>query len=156
MPLDAPAARPLVAELDADLARRYDDDTPILAPPDEFLPPGGLFVLATVDGKPMACAGFRRVDDATAELKRMYVRPAARGKGLARRLLAHLEQQAVQTGYTELWLETGLEQPEAIALYISAGYRPIPPFGQFSSEPDQRCYAKSLRAGTPSNRAPLS
>ena len=86
----------------------------------------------------------------------MYVRPARRGSGLPRRLLAHRETAARQAGYRQLRLETGLSQPEAMALYKSAGYRAIPAFGQFSHEPDQRCYAKSLEGSSRSSRAPLS
>lgn len=125
------------------------------AVPEEFEPPGGLFVLTLLDGQPMACGGFRPLRPGIAELKRMYVRPHARGSGLGRRLLEHLEECARSAGYEQLWLETGTEQPEAMALYTSAGYSPILAFGQFADSPRSRCYAKPLTS-MPSSRAPLS
>lgn len=154
-PMESRAGRLLLTELDTDLARRYGDDETVHADPAEFVPPTGLFLVLRVDDVPQACGGYRRIDDATAELKRMYVRPDARGKGLARLLLARLEQAAGAAGYRQLWLETGGQQPEAIALYESAGYEPVARFGQFAWAPDQRCYGKTLSA-TPSSRAPLS
>ena len=125
------------------------------AVPEEFALPGGVFVLALLDGQPVACGGFRPLRAGIAELKRMYVRPDTRGSGLGRRLLEHLEESARRAGYAQLWLETGTEQPEAMALYASAGYSPIPAFGQFADSPRSRCYAKPLTS-RPSSRAPLS
>ena len=143
-PLDAPAAAALLAELDADLAVRYGDDDAVHAEAGQFLPPEGLFLVLTVDGAPLACGGYRRWDAQTAELKRMYVRPAGRRRGLARRLLAELEAAARDAGYTQMWLETGLPQHEAMQLYTDQGYAPIAKFGQFAWAPEQRCYGKSL------------
>lgn len=144
-PLDGPAGSILLRELDEDLAQRYGDDDPVDADAEEFLPPAGAFVVAYVEGSPQACAGFRRIDHATAELKRMYVRPTGRRSGLARQLLTALEAAAADAGYTQMWLETGLSQPEAIALYESSGYTPVASFGQFSWAPSQRCYGKVVR-----------
>ena len=152
---DAPA-RELLAELDDDLTRRYGPGDPVRAVAAEFEPPDGLFLIAFDRGWARACGGYRRIDAATAELKRMYVRPQARGTGLARLLLATLERAAHDAGYQRLWLETGMSQPEAMALYESAGYRPIPAFGQYAGADDQRCYGKALGPLTPSSRAPLS
>jgi GNAT superfamily N-acetyltransferase len=153
--LDGPAGRELLAELDQDLNERYGDDETVNVHPEEFLPPDGIFLVVRDGEEPLACGGYRRIADDTAEIKRMYVRPQARGKGLARLVLARLEESAGAAGYRQLWLETGLAQPEAMALYESSGYQRIAPFGQFSWAPDQRCYGKVL-APTPSNRAPLS
>ncbi|WP_241828073.1 GNAT family N-acetyltransferase [Actinopolymorpha singaporensis] len=83
-----------------------------------------------------------------AEVKRMYVAPEARGRGLARRMLAALERDAAAAGKTRMVLETGLGQPEAITLYLSAGYAPIPSFGLHRDSPGNRCYARSLATGT--------
>jgi GNAT superfamily N-acetyltransferase len=68
-----------------------------------------------------------------------------RGRGVARALLARLEQAALDDGHMAIWLETGTEQPEAIALYESSGYAPIEPYGEFADDPRSRCYAKVLR-----------
>ena len=143
--LDSPIGIELLAELDADLLCRYGDgDEPVHAPVDAFIPPHGLFLVAMSHGEAVGCGGFRPHAGDVAELKRMYVRPQARGRGLARHLLGALEGAAARAGYRELWLETGLSQPEAIALYESSGYQPISSFGQYAGAPDQRCYAKVL------------
>lgn len=143
-PLDTPAAAALLAELDEDLAQRYGDDDTVHTEAAQFLPPDGLFLVLTVDGEPLACGGYRRWDADTAELKRMYVRPAGRRRGLARRLITELEDAARASGYTQMWLETGLPQHEAMQLYAGAGYSPIEKFGQFAWAPEQRCYGKAL------------
>ena len=143
-PFDSAAATALLAELDADLDARYGGGEGVHAHPLEFAPPAGGFAVLYLAGEPMACGGFRRVDATTAELKRMYVRPAGRRRGHGRRLLRALEEAAAGAGYTDLWLETGVPQPEAISLYETAGYTRMPPFGQFAGSPQQRCYGKSL------------
>jgi ribosomal protein S18 acetylase RimI-like enzyme len=74
----------------------------------------------------------------------MYVDPSARGQGLARELLGSLLSFAREAGYREVWLETGQKQPEAMALYESAGFQPTPAFGQYADEPDSRCYRMVL------------
>lgn len=143
-PFDAPDARTLVAEAEAELLRRYgpgphdravapaDDEEPdrlhrsLTA--QEFAPPAGIFLVARVRGEPVACAGLRPVDEATAEVKRVFVRPGHRGRGVARRLMDELESAAAVLGYRRLVLETGGAQPEAIALYDSTGWSRVPPY----------------------------
>ncbi|MCU1406277.1 MAG: putative acetyl transferase, partial [Glaciihabitans sp.] len=82
--------------------------------------------------------------DGSAELKRMFVSPAARGLGVAMALLAAVEQHAVETGHTLLQLETGPLQPHAINLYKKAGFHPIPNFGQYIGDELSYCMEKSL------------
>ena len=103
----------------------------------------------------MASGAWRAHDDVeafgtrrTAEVKRMYVAPDARARGLARTMLAHLERTAAEAGAEAMILETGTAQPEAMALYESSGYTPIPSFGYYQNEPLNRCYAKPLRGTT--------
>ncbi|WP_295124612.1 GNAT family N-acetyltransferase [uncultured Leifsonia sp.] len=84
--------------------------------------------------------------DGTAELKRMFVRPEARGRGLAAGLLRAVEAQAAVAGIPLLRLETGPLQHAAIALYESRGYERIPNFGEYVGDPHSVCYAKTLRA----------
>ena len=79
-----------------------------------------------------------------AEIKRMYVVPAARGAGHARTVLAELERTAAEAGIEALVLETGLRQPEAIELYTSSGYTPVRPFGLYRDSPLNRCFGKRL------------
>jgi GNAT superfamily N-acetyltransferase len=136
--------RPLLEEVQQDLAARYGgpDETPVA--PDEFTPPHGAFLVVTVDGAPAGCAGLRRHDDDAAELKRMYVRPAFRRRGVARWLLGAVEDRARELGYRRLLLETGEAQPEAIALYEACGYEPVPGFGHYRCSPTSRSFAKEL------------
>jgi GNAT superfamily N-acetyltransferase len=78
----------------------------------------------------------------------MYVALSARGRGLARLMLAHLEASAGEHGFEAVVLETGLRQPEAMALYESSGYEPVPPFGYYNDAPLSRCYGKRLPTTT--------
>lgn len=135
------AAAHLIAELDDDLGVRYGVGSPVAAHPEQFLASAsGAFLVAWVEGEQAGCGGLRSITagggPGVAELKRMWVRPTWRGRGVARALLAGCEDAARSLGHRELWLETGLAQPEAIALYTSAGYRPVPPFGQYAEEAD--------------------
>jgi len=142
--------RPLFAELDADLGERYGAGIPVQVDEADFLAPAGAVFVARIDSSAgsdaVGCAGVRPHAPGVAELKRMYVRPSARGRGAARALLAACEQFAVDAGYGELWLETGTAQPEALALYVSAGYRPVARFGQYAEAPDARHLGRRLPA----------
>ena len=145
-----PDALLLVEEVQAEYVRRYGgrDETPL--DPMVFEPPSGSFFVGYLDGRPVATGAWRRStvealgSTRTAEVKRMYVAPAARGLGLARRMLAHLETDAAARGAEVVVLETGLAQPEAIALYESSGYTPVPAFGYYRDAPLSRCYARRL------------
>ena len=143
-PYDRPVAGGLVAALLVDLNGRYGpgDFPPI--DPATFAPPGGIFLVARVSGEPAACGGFKRIDDDVAEVKRMFVVPDHRGRGLARAILTALETHARAAGYTSLRLETGVLQPEAIALYRSSGWEPVPCFPPYDKDEDSVCFAKRL------------
>jgi GNAT superfamily N-acetyltransferase len=147
-PLDDPIAQGLIRELMDDLNTRYGDDSsghPL--DPAAFTPPQGTFLVAYCDGQPVGCGGLHRHADDIAEIKRMYVQPDYRGRGISRSLLDALEDAARRGGYTEIWLETGLGQPEALQLYETRGYTRIEPYGFYKDEPDVRCYAKQLQPG---------
>ncbi|MFD7288312.1 GNAT family N-acetyltransferase [Streptomyces sp. NPDC059863] len=145
-------------------AERYGDEgdvTPLA--PDMFEPPQGLYLIVYNDqGAPVATGGWRTQEkndagyaDGDAEIKRMYVTPEARGHGLARRILAALEDNARAAGRTRMVLETGTKQPEAIALYVSSGYEPCAKFGHYRFHELSRCYAKPLTlAGATSGQTP--
>lgn len=134
---DAPVAQLLVAEAMAELARRYGgggDETPVAV--SDFDPPGGAFLVAYLVGEPAGCVGWRSFGGTTvAELKRMYTRPAARGRGVARALLAAVEESARAYGRARMILECGDRQPEAVSLYLSHGYEKIEDFGHYRDEP---------------------
>ncbi|MGH8824330.1 MAG: GNAT family N-acetyltransferase [Jiangellaceae bacterium] len=136
--------RALEAELQQDYVERYGgvDEAPVH--PTQFAPPHGVFLVGFAGAEPVASGGFRRHDDETAEIKRMYVVEDRRGVGYARRLLAELETRAAEVGYRRVVLETGLRQPEAIALYESSGYAPIPGFGFYAGRDLARSFGKDL------------
>lgn len=149
---DHPDAARLVEEVQQEYVLRYGgrDGTPVDTA--EFAPPKGLFLIGYVDGVAVACGGWRShgvVAEAgpTAEVKRMYVRQSARRTGLARALLAELERTALAAGHTQLILETGSKQPEAVALYRSAGYTDVPPFGYYAEAPLSIHLGKRLATG---------
>lgn len=97
------------------------------ADPDEMWGPTGTFLVGwDTSGTPVCCGGLKRLEDGLAEIKRMYVAPEARSRGHARRLLRGLEDVARRLGYTRIRLDTGPRQPNARALYASAGYVEIP------------------------------
>jgi GNAT superfamily N-acetyltransferase len=111
-----------------DIASRYPGWSPDLIPsadPAEVAPPLGAWVVAYLDGEAVGCGGVKRLDDSSAELKRIYLAGSARGSGLGRRLLERLEQYARELGYENLRLDTGDLQPEALGLFRSAGYEHI-------------------------------
>jgi GNAT superfamily N-acetyltransferase len=128
---------------------RYGDQDGTPVDPAEFAPPRGLFLVAYVDGTPAACGGWR-AHETDVELKRMYVTPAFRGRGLARAVLAELERTALAAGYRRVILETGSKQPEAIALYESSGYRPVPRFGYYANAPEAVHLGKVVDVECPS------
>lgn len=166
----------LVATLMADLDERYDggerDDDPH---PDEIAVPGarpaptaapggsaawavraedvarphGAFVVAHLDGAPVACGAVRPLPggDPTlriAEVKRMFTAPEARGRGVARAVLRRLTEVAAELGYATVVLETGTRQPEAMALYVSEGWTPLAPYGEYCGEHLSRCFVIDL------------
>jgi GNAT superfamily N-acetyltransferase len=143
----SPVAAALVTAALADLAGRYGGDgdgTPV--DPAQFDPPGGAFLVAWLDERPAGCGGWRtyRGAPATAEIKRMYTVPGARGRGVALALLRALEESARVAGHQRVILETGSGQPEAIALYEKAGYVRIPDFGHYKDEPGVRSFGREL------------
>jgi GNAT superfamily N-acetyltransferase len=141
---DGAEAGLLLAEVQHGYVELYGgpDDTPMQA--GEFHPPGGAFLIANLDGEPAGCAGLRRHDPQTAELKRMYVRPGSRRRGLARTLLRAAEDRARELGYLRLILETSVSQPEAVALYQQDGYLSTENYGWYRDSPNTRSFVKKL------------
>ncbi|MEV4643002.1 GNAT family N-acetyltransferase [Actinoplanes sp. NPDC049548] len=102
------------------------------------------YLVGVVDGRAVACGAWQALEPGVAELKRMYVRPAYRGRGLARQLVVALEEEALAAGRPVLRLETGTYLPAAIALYRSEGYLQIPVYGEYVGNPYSVCFEKSL------------
>ncbi|MDQ0795867.1 GNAT superfamily N-acetyltransferase [Streptomyces sp. B1I3] len=150
---DHPDAVKLNDQVQLEYAERYGDEgdiTPL--DPTMFDPPHGLYLLAYDEqDRPVATGGWRSQErnaegysDGDAEIKRMFVIPEGRGRGLARRILAALEADARTAGRTRMVLETGDQQPEAIALYTSSGYTPCEKFGHYRTYDNSICMAKPL------------
>ena len=143
--------RALVAEVQAEYTLLYGgpDEAPLEE--GEFDPPGGAFVLGYEGDVAVAMGGWRTRSDVhpwgaqrVAEVKRMYVAPAARRRGYARAVLGHLESTARAAGIEALVLETGTAQPEAMAMYTASGYEPIENFGWYAWSALSRCFGKRL------------
>jgi GNAT superfamily N-acetyltransferase len=136
VPADMPPASDLLAAMVAEMALLYGPvDLPGMpsATPADFAPPRGTFLVGfDAGGAPVCAGGVKGLDAQAAEIKRMYVVPTARRRGLARVLLAALEDAARELGYAIVRLDTGPRQPHAQALYEAAGYRPI---GNFNANP---------------------
>jgi GNAT superfamily N-acetyltransferase len=128
-------ARDLIAAMVAEMNELYGDiegpNVPSATPAD-FAQPQGTFLVGYADGEPVCAGGLKRLDEQAAEIKRMYVAPAARRRGVARALLEALEDAARARGYAVVRLDTGPRQPHAMALYRSAGYVDI---GNFNANP---------------------
>ena len=146
-----PVVQALVAEIQREFVLRYGgpDVTPLDVT--TFTPPAGAFFVGALDGTPVAMGGWRLRPDVVAlggtraaEVKRMYVAPAARRLGCARAMLAHLERSARSAEADVMVLETGLKQPEAISLYETSGYVPVDGFGLYRSSPIVRYLGKRL------------
>jgi len=139
-----PDVQKLVSEALEELSQRYGgsgDDTPIGLT--DFDPPAGRFFVACDGAELIGCAGYR-VHGEDAELKRMFTTRAARGRGVARAVLAAIENSARAEGLRRVILETGDRQPEAITLYESSGYVRIEDFGYYKDEEGVLSYAKDL------------
>ena len=144
---DSDTARALADALEAELLATYDGDPGSggLPAASIFEPPnGGAFLVGSIDGEAVACGGVARYDETTGEIRRMYVVPQARGRGLSRRLLEALEEEARTLGYALVRLETGKLQAAAVGLYVSAGFQPIPRYGPFANDPKSVCFEKRL------------
>ena len=145
-PYDDPQVQQLVAEVQQEYVRRYGGPDAAPVEPGEFAPPAGLFLLGLLDGEPVATGAWRVLADGSAEIKRMYVAAGYRRRGLARLMLAELERTAAAAGIRRVVLNTGTEQPEAVALYESSGYVPTAGFGHYADAPLALFYAKTLVA----------
>ncbi len=138
---DNPDFRHLVALLDRDLAIRDGDDHAFYA---QFNKVASIrqVVVAYEEGAPVGCGAFKPFDENTVEIKRMFVQPELRGRGIAATVLTELEAWAGELGFDRCVLETGKKQPEAIRLYQKSGYGTIPNYGQYAGVENSVCMEK--------------
>jgi GNAT superfamily N-acetyltransferase len=151
-PLDSPVALRLISELNAELSRDYPPAQRFHSLDASEVAEGtGAFLVVWLDGAPAGCGAVRMLPDgdgagpgAVAELKRMYVAPACRGRGLSRVVLGELEARAAALGATRAVLETGDKAFAALGLYESSGYIRVPCFGPYAASPTSVCFEKRL------------
>ena len=135
-PLVAPLYAEFIREADGPLVYDRDDagvdlEAEIAAgPPADLVPPNGVLLLARVDGDPAGLGGVRHLDTEVAEVKSMYVGPAYRGAGLGRRILARLDEIALEHGCRAVRLDTSDYLTPAVGLYLAAGYREVPAYNE--------------------------
>jgi GNAT superfamily N-acetyltransferase len=133
-PVDSALAGGLLDRYFGELAARFPGGpgefelANIAAPTTEFAPPEGVFLVARLEGQAVGCGAVRTLDEGHAEIKRMWIDPAARGLGIGRGLLGALERAAVELGFRSVRLDTAEYLVEALALYLSAGYREVPAY----------------------------
>ncbi len=144
--LTTAVAATLLAALNAELSALYPEEgaTHFGLDAAEVAPGRGAFLVAYAGDEALGCGALRRLDGATAEIKRMFVTAGQRGRGIGRALLAALEAEGRRLGVTRLVLETGDRQPEAIALYNAFGFTRIPPFDPYLRSPLSVCMGKAL------------
>ena len=145
--LNADVSRALISALNAELSAMYSEPgaNHFGLKPEEVSGKRGAFLIVSHSGTPVGCGAVRLIDAETGELKRMYMAPSARGKGLGRQLVAALEAETRSLGARRLVLETGTRQHAALALYRAAGFQPIPLYGEYCLSPDTSvCLGKGL------------
>ncbi|MGG7507010.1 GNAT family N-acetyltransferase [Plantibacter sp. YIM 135249] len=144
MAWDDPAGAALRIAQRAELDERYGSDDHEPGSPPSAGDITVFLVARDADGMPVGCGGLRRLDARSAEIKRMYVAPASRGTGVSVAVLRALEDEGRRLGLSELKLETGTAQPDAIRFYEREGYTAIPAFGPYIGSEISLCYARAL------------
>src|ERR1700736_1506381 len=136
----------LITVLNAELSRQYPEEgaTHFRLDAHEVVEGRGAFLIAYAGGKAVGCGAVRLLDGETAEIKRMFVIPDARGRGISKQILLGLESEGRRLGARKLVLETGERQVEAMALYRRGGFERIPAFGEYVDSPLSVCMAKEL------------
>ena len=156
LPYDDPVAQDLVERVQQEYVARYGGRDEAVVEAGEFLPPQGLFVAAEIDGEPVGSGAWRTMggdppEFEVAEIKRVYVAPGFRRRGIAQLIVAVLERSAAEAGHRSVVLNSGGRQPEALALYEQLGYGPVAPYGVYACAPDAVFLGKELAAVAPSS-----
>jgi len=140
----SPESLLLFQHLWEELSRLYGFTGPCQFTPADVEGDGTAFVIARLDGQPVGCGAIRPLEPGVAELKRMFVEPAARRHGIGQQILRNLEKMAGELGYVAICLQTAVRQPEAIRLYERLGYRRIACYGIYAEDPLSVCMEKRL------------
>ncbi|MDN3480711.1 GNAT family N-acetyltransferase [Arthrobacter sp. APC 3897] len=156
VPWSNPVGADLRAAQQAELNSRFGTSTPEPAPPTAEDMTVFLVAYEKSSGQPLGCGGLRRLDDFTAEIKRIYVLPYARGSGIATAVLAALEYRARAAGYAVITAESGSAQPDGQRFYQHGGYTVVPNFGPYAEVPDSVCFAKTIGPGIQTQMPPAS
>lgn len=130
-----PEVRALISALDGLMASLYPAESNHLLDVDTLALDDVTFLVARDGERIVGCGAMKRHDARLGEVKRMFVDPEARGRGLGARILEAIEAEAVRQGLRRLALETGIHQPEAIGLYRKAGFQECPPFADYKPDP---------------------
>ncbi len=147
--IESSVASALIRALNEELSALYPEPgaTHFRLDAEEVAEGRGAFVVAFAASTPVGCGAIRRLDPDTAEIKRMYVDPDTRGRGVGRMVLASLEREARSLGVKRIVLETGVRQTEALALYTRAGFSMIPAYGEYVGSPVSVCMEKAIADG---------
>jgi GNAT superfamily N-acetyltransferase len=143
---DDPVAHDLVERAQQEYVTRYGGRDAAVVDPAEFTPPAGIFLVVEIGGAPAGCGAWRVHGAGEAEVKRVYVDPAFRRRGLAQAVMAALEESAARAGHRSVVLNTGGRQPEALGLYARLGYRPVAGYGVYAYAPGAVFLGKPLPA----------
>jgi putative acetyltransferase len=145
--LASPDGARLIAALNAELKMMFPEPgaTHFSLNEAQVAPGEGAFLVAYLDGVAVGCGAVRRLKETTAEIKRMYVDPSVRGRGVGRALVEALEREARLVGATKIVLETGTRLASPIKLYQAMGYERIPLYGEYVSSPDTSlCFGRTI------------
>jgi GNAT superfamily N-acetyltransferase len=156
LPYDDPVAQDLVERVQQEYVARYGGRDEAVVDPAEFVPPQGLFLAAEVAGDTIGSGAWRAMGAGMAEIKRVYVVPEFRRRGVAQLIVGALERSAAQAGHRSVVLNSGARQPEALALYEQLGYGPVAGYGVYACAPGAVFLGKDLVGVTPSSSDPGS
>jgi GNAT superfamily N-acetyltransferase len=131
-------------EMRRELDAMYNETTIDPPPLEQFRLPRAAFLIAWLDDMPIGCGAITTLDERTAHLKRVFVRPGFRGHGFGRLIMNALEEKAAELGYSVLFLETADKQLEAIGMYTSLGYERVPCAGRVTCSEQSICFEKKI------------
>jgi|tagenome__1003787_1003787.scaffolds.fasta_scaffold20787869_2 GNAT superfamily N-acetyltransferase len=146
VPYEDPVAHDLVERVQQEYVERYGGRDAAVVDASEFDPPAGLFLVVSVNGVPAGCGAWRVHAPRVVEIKRVFVEPAFRRRGLAQVVMTALEETAARAGHRAAVLNSAPQQPEALALYAGLGYRPVAGFGVYADAPGAVFLGKDLAA----------